>query len=66
MINDYQNMLEELYRPFKALHLTEIRHTVHTAVGRPSGFGFNPGYRVGKTERDMADRFTAAASKLCC
>jgi hypothetical protein len=60
-LNEYEKMLSELYAPFTALNFGEFRMSVLNQSNRPSVF--SPQGKVGRTEKKLVDRLTAATQK---
>ncbi len=58
---DYEQMLSDLYAPFKSLNFGEFRASVLNQSNRPSVF--TPDVRVGRTEKKLVERLTFATSK---
>lgn len=61
-ISDYQQMVDELHKPFKALNLAEERKTAPNVSGRPSIF--NSEYHIIKDEKVLVERLHKYTSKF--
>lgn len=65
-INDYQQMLDELYKPFQTLNLSAARHQAApkmVIVGRPSAKAHDEEHFITRDEINMAERLRKSCAK---
>jgi len=57
----FEELLEDLIKPFKAINIAEFRHSELNVTNRPSVFA--PDLKITKVEHALVEKFTTATSK---